>query len=251
MSDQVDLSKSVAVAFGRRGNADLSTYSDNDLVSEEYQNRLMFWRDTFRIGQFDIGDISVEIIVEIATRGIHVNHDRVFAAIGRYCGKSGRTVRYYYETAVFYDRDIRQRYSILPFSHFVFARTMGDKWQSVLDFALSCPGITADDLERRFTSAVINTAHSESESVPYSDQIDELVAADHKASDVSRSILGKVDRHTRIILFNGVYGGLLSIRPEIDRLGLSERLKSGLLDAIDTLMHELPEIIKSLSQPET
>ena len=126
------------------------TLTDNDIVPHALQNRLMYWRDVFRMGQFDIGDIAAEVIESVAARGLGINQDRVMDATGNFCGKSGRTVRYYYETAVFYPPDVRQEFNILPFSHFVFARSTGDHWRRVLEYSMVFPGIGEKGLRAEY-----------------------------------------------------------------------------------------------------
>lgn len=117
----------------------LSDPSDGDIIPEPIQHQLMFWRDVFRIGQFDIGDLTAKVILYNAETGMQVTHKRIFKAVSTFCGKTPRTVRYYYETAVFYPDEVRQMYDALPFSHFVEARVFGDEWQEYLDTAMLNP----------------------------------------------------------------------------------------------------------------
>jgi hypothetical protein len=120
--------------------------ADTHIVSEDYQNELMMLRGAITTVSFRIGDIANEISRQSAAAGLHVTDTRVFHAIGRFCGKSARTVRYYAETAAFFSYDTRTAYEVLPFSHFVFARSMGDRWMEVLDRAMLSPNITLEGL---------------------------------------------------------------------------------------------------------
>ena len=106
---------------------------DSDLIPDETQNLLIYWRDKIKDGYFQIGDISNQMILRSAMDGYSVKQEQVYSAVGRFCGKSGRTVRYYAETAAFYSENVRNEYEMLPFSHFVYARTLGEKWKEVLD----------------------------------------------------------------------------------------------------------------------
>ena len=115
-------------------------FSDNDIVPDEIQHRLIYWRDVFRMAQFDIGDATAETIIFNAKDGRGITHDRVFEAVANFCGKTPRTVRYYYETAVFYPIEIRQEFNVLPFSHFVEARVFGDRWREFLERSMLFPG---------------------------------------------------------------------------------------------------------------
>lgn len=122
--------------------------SDNDIVTEEHQNELMRWRDVFRVGQFDIGDIAAEEIIRMSQSGVAATHDRIFRAIGKYCGKEGRTVRYYYETAIFFSQGVRREFDELPFSHFVLARQYKNNWRGILEYSQANMGISIAALEK-------------------------------------------------------------------------------------------------------
>ncbi len=74
-----------------------------------------------------------------AQRGMAITHKRIFQAVAAFCGKSPRTVRYYYETAIFFPPEVRKRYDMLPFSHFVEARSFGDAWTTYLETAMLYP----------------------------------------------------------------------------------------------------------------
>lgn len=129
--------------------------SDNDLIPELYQNRLLHWRDIFKMGYFDIGDTALLLSERAAGQGYKVSEGQVYAAVGRFCGKSGRTIRYYAEQAAFYSVLTRERYDMLPFSHFVFARSMGERWQEVLDYAALKPYITEEGLRMHFKGVMV------------------------------------------------------------------------------------------------
>lgn len=124
--------------------------SDNDLVPEEYQNRLIDWRDTLRKGYYEIGLIAATLIERAAYSGLKVTQARITEAVGAYCGKSGRTVRYYMETAVFFPEEVWQEFDFLPFAHFVTARYAGERWREVLEFSRDHPLISVEALEMRF-----------------------------------------------------------------------------------------------------
>lgn len=124
--------------------------SDSDIVPEDYQNLLMYWRDTFRVGYFSLGDVANRLCAMAAKQAFRVTEARVFEAVGKFCGKSGRTVRYYAETAEFFSDEMRQEYEMLPFSHFVFARSMGDRWREVLDYARAKPNLSEEGLRMAF-----------------------------------------------------------------------------------------------------
>lgn len=138
---------------------------DSDIVPDDYQAVLISIRDTMTESYFAIGDIANELVVKSALKGLKATDQRVFDAVGRFCGKSGRTVRYYAETSAFFSDEVRRKYHALAFSHFVFAKSMGMSWREVLDYALSDPGSTAELLKFRFLHSQVGEVGGEVPSV--------------------------------------------------------------------------------------
>jgi hypothetical protein len=125
---------------------------DTDIVPDETQNVLIQLRDTHRYSAFMIGDIANDLILRAAKKGFPVTNARIFEAIGHFCDRSGRTVRYYAETASFFPQDVRDQYDVLPFSCFVFARQMGTRWPEVMEYSLTKPNIGIRELRLKFLS---------------------------------------------------------------------------------------------------
>jgi hypothetical protein len=94
------------------------------------------------VNYFRIGDISNRLVLESAKAKAKVPAGRVHKAVGRFVGKSARTVRYYAESAAFFDQHARIKYGFLPFSFFDFARNFGDQWEDVFKLAADNPGCT-------------------------------------------------------------------------------------------------------------
>lgn len=128
-----------------------------DIVPDEYQNILIQIRDSMTRSYFEIGDIANAIILMNSKSGFRVTEQRIFDAVGRFCGKSGRTVRYYAETAAFYSPEVRSDYETVDFSIFVFARSLGSRWKEVLDFAQDNAGATLDYVRYIFLSDVASS----------------------------------------------------------------------------------------------
>lgn len=134
--------------------SDLETHvSDSDIVPDEVQAELITWRDAFTTGGFRIGDIANEMIMRASSYRWTVTNDRIYSAVGKFCGKSGRTIRYYAETSAFYSANIRNDYDVLPFSHFVYARTKGKEWESVLIYAAEHPEMSLSGVMAHFSDA--------------------------------------------------------------------------------------------------
>jgi hypothetical protein len=103
-----------------------------DTIIEE----LILWRDTFSRGYFRIGDIACKLAGQYASKLNEkiTSKEDLYNEIGRYCGKSGRTIRYYSEIAEFYPTEVRDEYKVLPFSAFAKAKEFAD-WKAILDLA--------------------------------------------------------------------------------------------------------------------
>ena len=131
-----------------------TTMSRPTFLPEELQDRLIYWRDTLKTAYFELGDIAYEVIEAFADKGYPVTHQEIFEEIGRFVGKSGRTIRRYYEVALFYPEAVRDEYDMLPFSHFTAARYMGEvagiSWQEILDFAKEHPNYSEAGLRHYF-----------------------------------------------------------------------------------------------------
>jgi hypothetical protein len=140
------------------GEFDDSLLSDSDIVPDDVQVELINWRDIFRGGAFRIGDIANELIIRQKGERpdgslARVTSARVYRAVGRFCGKSGRTVRYYAEVSAFYPENIRTEFEVVPFSHFVLARQMDD-WREVLDFSARNPDYSAERVRAEFDRGI-------------------------------------------------------------------------------------------------
>jgi hypothetical protein len=225
-------------------------YSHSEIVSEEHQNRLMFWRDTLRIGQFDIGDIAREVILDAANRGIAVNNDRIDAAVGSFCGKTARTVRYYRETAAFFDETAREKYNMLPFSHFVFARTMGELWESVLERARLTPGMTAKALEAEFSGRGSASFYGE-ESAYLGTERDETLSLDHARTKKGSGFSPRIPRNYTVQMklralnaFAISIDGVISL---VESSRVDNSTKTVMLDALECLKTYMPDVLKTMN----
>lgn len=123
----------------------------NQIIPEAYQNVLLTLRDRLTITYFQIGDISDSLVSQAAEQGFRVTEQEVFDAVGDFIGKSGRTIRYYTETARFYPPDVRDEFENVPFARFVFARGCGALWRTVLEVANANPYWSEDRLRYEYT----------------------------------------------------------------------------------------------------
>jgi len=251
------------------------TLRDFDIVSEDNQNRLMFWRDQFRVGQFIIGDIVTETIEEAVASKVRLPHTRIFEAIARFCGKKPRTVRYYYEVSTFFPNEVREEFHMLPFSHFVFARTLGnDRWREVLECAATKPHITADGLRVHFLGYKVashvdlsqapddldedefrgaddpenpqkkksSVQNKDDETVHRGDCDSASTGADNKTC-VGTHIITKADKHEVLSMLDGMARDLAHFKQVLASVeGVKMEVANDSAHAAQTLSKHIPEI---------
>jgi hypothetical protein len=142
--------------------------SDKDIVPDNIQDELIMIRSRHTMDYFRIGDIANDLLMQSAKTGMKVTAQRVHKAIGRYCGKRPRTVRYYAENAAFFSPATRDKYDMLPFSFFDFARTFGGQWEGILDWAALHPEYSMPQLQFEFSMSKI-TSHVNKELEEFSE----------------------------------------------------------------------------------
>ena len=106
-----------------------------DIIPDDLQNLLIGYRHTTTEICFQIGDICNMIYSSMENNNVDITRDFIQSAVGYFCGKSGRTVRFYACVAEFFDSETRSKYDPLSFSHFSYAKSLPN-WQEVLDYAL-------------------------------------------------------------------------------------------------------------------
>ena len=177
-----------------------------------------------------------------------VTQDRIFNAIGNFCGKSGRTVRYYAETAGFYPRLVRDEFDVLPFSFFVFARYEGDNWRNVLEFALLRPEISLDAL-KFWWSAQGSINLQDKPDTDVRQQADgELYDAEVSVMDGgTQRDLVSIDSARSLALLYDVIDRAESV---IRALPLPGYLGARLMQHINGIKELLPELIKAVRETQ-
>ena len=163
----------IEVATAKKVNADM-------FVSAEDQAILMQIRDNIRYNYFAVGDIANKYVVLCNSGSRFVLSQDIYDGVGAYIGKSGRTVRYYAEQAAFYDNDTRDRYDILPFAFFVFARSMGDNWETILDYCMDNPHYNLNSIRRKF---LYEPERADIVDTPEETEIDEIITVDRQSDE--------------------------------------------------------------------
>ncbi len=164
---------------------------------------------------------------------------------------------------------------MLPFSHFVFARTLGDdKWREVLEYAATKPHITADGLRVHFVGYKVashvdlsqtpddcdedefrgaddqenpqikNTLvqNEDDESVHRGDYDSSAVYPDNKTC-VGTHIITKADKHEVLSMLDGMARDLAHFRQVLASLeGVESGVSNESVHAAQTLSKYIPEI---------
>lgn len=125
------------------------------LINDEDQNTLIMIREADLANYFTIGDIALKNFYASVAKGMPVTHETIYQAVGNLSGKTPRTVRYYAEASNFFPPEVREEFDMLSFAHFVFARSCGDNWRTVLEYASANPGASIDSLRKKFNGAPI------------------------------------------------------------------------------------------------
>lgn len=223
--------------------------SDNQIVPNEYQHMLIAWRDAFKMGYFGIGDIANQLLVRAAQQGFHVSQARVFSAVGRFCDKSGNTVRYYADIAGFYPPEVRTDYEMLPFSHFAVAKMAGEKWQDVLEYSKLKPHCAEEELRARLLFLTNNVAI-----VTTTEENGERVQSDGdgvQADSVPGSLSGSHEQVQPVRFYRALLhlGELVDVvQGVLDNVKLDIGLQSKLASALKTIRDALPEIVRSIER---
>lgn len=124
----------------------LDDFSISDLP-QQVLNNLLAWRDSFSRGAWEVGDLTLEAYELARANGKRISVLQVDRQVAQVVGVAERTIRYYRTAAAFYNGFTREKYEVLPFSHFVFAMGFkGDEadgkptWEMILEKALDYMG---------------------------------------------------------------------------------------------------------------
>lgn len=219
---------------------------DGDIVPEADQNKLMWWRDIFRAGEFDIGDIANRLCQQASERGFKITQQRVFDAVGSFCGRSGRTVRYYAETARFYSPDTRSEYNVLPFSHFVLARyVMGDDWKEMLDYAMLHPKISEEALRAYFV--VFAKLGDDVSANSFDLRVSEDVSANNLPDGILRVSDGSRVSEGSVVKAGNALSLLSSVLEQLDTILRRFKFSTELNTRITTTMVEFRSLIQEIA----
>lgn len=199
--------------------------SMSSLLPDEIQARLIEIRQSMTVDCFAVGDIAEEISKHAAEQGFKVTQGDIHNIIGSFIGKSGRTVRYYHETARFFDVPTRTEFAILNFAHFVVARSFGDNWRDVLEYAADNPNVPAMALAAHFGIAGANVPD----------------VGDANETDVPETDVPNQDFASKLLSL------LSSTIERLGKLTKKMRLSDNLQDRIEAICDDLHGLVSDIS----
>lgn len=211
----------------------------SSIIPQPYFDVLVAVRDTITDSSFLVGDVAGIVVGESAKNGLPYTDQEIFDAIGRIIGRSGRTVRYYYETACFFNEDDRRKFSPLPFSHFVVARRMKDDARLVLEYSLLHPLMSAAALEMAFIAVSGEEYYQdENEKKEQNDLVEKM--SERQIPDVRRPYTRHFVENLSEILEN------LSVLMSDDRL--SEKIKKRIASGIELIRSAIPDLVREIEE---
>ena len=222
---------------------DVDILSDNDVIPEDLQNELMQIGLQRRLDSFRVGDITQQLLASWMGDE-RVTHDRIFRAVGKRCDLAPRTVRYCWETAVFFPERVREEYNMLPFSMFVQARKQGPRWQAFLDFA-------ADNVGRKSVGAIAAEFAGEAGLQPVSewpDENEEDVFVYAVEGEQLRDRGSPAGIPSKAVTAGIVYS-ISRLVEYLDRAilalpGLDQQVRDALCGALATLRRCMPDVVR-------
>lgn len=202
--------------------------SINDIISEEYQNRLMEIDYTISNCYWMIGDITNDIINSLnRTRaqelGKVISKTDIYEAVGVFCHRSARQVRYYWECARWFPPEVRRKYNV-PFAVFAEARWI-DNWELVLKLAEQNPMWSAERVRAEYLKlsgmAVPDeqSADKEGSAVP---EVSAETVVDETGSAIPEVLLDEYrksgTRESRAVLLSTLERTLDGLRDVLDKM---------------------------------
>ena len=108
------------------------------LVTKELEETLLAVGDRWSMDKRSIGEITLTLIAQIKEGGLEASVMDVYSVVSDLLRGEikPRTVRYYADTVKFYPTETWEKYDVLPFSHFDFAKKFGKEWATVLELSL-------------------------------------------------------------------------------------------------------------------
>ena len=207
-----------------------------DILSEEDQTELIQLRDVIRDCYFEVGDVALRNV----RAGAHaVGASVVYDAVGRFVGKSERTIRYYAETASFYQPVTRREFDILPFSFFVYAKSQSGRWQEILDYAMLKPHVSLAGLKTHF---LLQNGDTNSDQIYKSSGIS--MVDNPQGQERPSDKFPPYSSYTKMMLLSTLSDLLDRVTMVLGSFNLSADARARLVQSVRTIQSVIGEIVK-------
>lgn len=212
----------------------------NEIVPEEYQQRLMAISDTVDKCYFMIGDITDELINSVNRQRSHelgkiITQTDIFLAVGYFCKRTGRSVRYYWVTASYFPLEVRQKYSEVPFNVYAMARWV-DNPLDMIQMASVNPQWSAERVRTEYYKSI-------GKNPPVREKAEKTGSAIPGAEVDNESELGEVQgsaNYSKTVLVSSLEHTIDGLRTLVDRIPLPinvrSRIGAVLLDIDDLIL---------------
>lgn len=165
--------------------------STSAIIASDLMDELLAIRDSFDISYWRLGDVTNIIINQAIANGAEDIKMILYRRIGQIVGKHPKTIRYYAAVAGFYPQEIRERYQLLPFSHFSFAMRFRDSDSITFSKASKCARVLdyAQDNAEEYhglppSVSALQDKFSGREQLPSGDGVGKKTAPDNGKADV-------------------------------------------------------------------
>lgn len=209
----------------------------SDILSDQDQTKLIQLRDVIRDCYFDVGDIANR---NVEMGGDKIGAGQIYDAVGRFVGKSERTIRYYAETAAFYPQAVRLSFDILPFSFFVYAKTQHDRWLEILDYAMLKPHLSLSGLKTYFSTSVEGTKSDQNYKVGGVSSVNNPQGQERPFNKLPPT------KFSKMLMLSTLSDLLDIVRKVMGCLNLSDSVEKRLIRSVNDIQNVIPEIVNSV-----
>ena len=150
-------------------------------IPDEMQNCVISIGVRSSADKFTIGDIANSMKAIVREHGVDASVKDVYRFIAMLTSEdmSARLVEFYSGIALFCDYNMREKYDVLTFSHFAYARTWGDYAEKVLEFMMNYfsayqrpPSVAW--VENNFRNSTLYSGGEEIVECPFGDDMPDL-----------------------------------------------------------------------------
>jgi hypothetical protein len=199
----------------------LRKVSIDQIVPLDMQNRLMQLDITLSNAYFQIGDCANELVNSVNRQrskelGKLISQLDIFSAIGYFCHRTSRSVRYYWNTASYFPQEIRNKFDV-PFNIFAMARWV-DNWELMLTIASENPQYSAAHVRAEYYKLI-------NQEVPVREEVSDK-GVEIGSADIPQSTISEVEvPKYKAVLLSQLDHTVDSLRAILDKIPLPTTLR--------------------------